>query len=335
MTWLIFVGGFPRNKNYFKRRSFKIVLIILLIYVIVSYLLGLILGFNKPFYQYDILANLKNILIISLFIICMETSRYLILSHNPSKKHIIILTLEFIILSISLKLHGFRFDSFEELFIILSTIIIPLIANEMLLTYLSYSVGLLPSLLYRLSISLFIFIVPFVPSLGNYLTAIFGLMVPFAIYIQVRKSLLYKEKYSIYAKKHLKIIISLFLTVFLLIIILLVSGLFRYQLVAIVSDSMVPVYNRGDAVIYEKMDAKDIKIHDILVYKYKGSVVTHRVVEIEESNGKYIFKTKGDNNDACDTIKPTNNEVLGKVKFVVKFIGYPTIWFSEQLKRVR
>ena len=71
---------------------------------------------------------------------------------------------------------------------------------------------------------------------------------------------------------------------------------------------------------------------DILVYNVSGGIVTHRVIEIVEKNGKRIFHTKGDNNETDDKIDILEQDVKGVVRYVVKYIGYPTIWFNELLE---
>ena len=52
-------------------------------------------------------------------------------------------------------------------------------------------------------------------------------------------------------------------------------------------------------------------------------------MKINEENGKHIFLTKGDNNDRIDNFEIKDENVLGVVKNVIKFIAYPTIWISE------
>ena len=95
---------------------------------------------------------------------------------------------------------------------------------------------------------------------------------------------------------------------------------------------MEPVYYRGDAVIIEKINAKEVKIGDILVFKVGSGIVTHRVVEISQEDGKMVFRTKGDNNKTEDTFDIDDSDVKGIVKYVVKYLGYPTIMFNELLE---
>jgi hypothetical protein len=46
-----------------------------------------------------------------------------------------------------------------------------------------------------------------------------------------------------------------------------------------------------------------------------------------------VFKTKGDNNNAIDYFDVQGYNVLGKVIYKVKYIGYPTIWINDFFKR--
>ena len=92
---------------------------------------------------------------------------------------------------------------------------------------------------------------------------------------------------------------------------------------------MNPIYYRGDAVIYEKKEATEVKEGDILVFKKRNATITHRVVKIIDKGNTLAFQTKGDNNDDLDLDVVNSSEVLGTVKYVVKYLGYPTLWFND------
>ena len=94
---------------------------------------------------------------------------------------------------------------------------------------------------------------------------------------------------------------------------------------------MSPVYERGDAVIYEKIDPDELKIGDIIAFSKERLVITHRIVEIRQSNG--TFKTKGDANNSVDLYEVKPSEVLGKVEFKIRYIGYPTLWINDFFKK--
>ena len=73
----------------------------------------------------------------------------------------------------------------------------------------------------------------------------------------------------------------------------------------VVSESMKPKYEIYDMLIAKKVDPSTIKVGDDVVYKgekstLKDKIVTHQVIKKDYKNGKYIFQTKGINNDIAD-----------------------------------
>lgn len=73
----------------------------------------------------------------------------------------------------------------------------------------------------------------------------------------------------------------------------------------VVSESMKPKYEIYDMLIAKKVDSSTIKVGDDVVYMgekstLKDKIVTHQVIKKEYKNGKYIFQTKGINNDIAD-----------------------------------
>ena len=99
-------------------------------------------------------------------------------------------------------------------------------------------------------------------------------------------------------------------------------GLFNYQAIAILSNSMNPTFNRGDVVIYKK--EQNINPGDIIVFKYDNKIIVHRVVGINE-----YYVTKGDANKSVDYLKIKDEDILGVYQFSLKYLGYPSIWLNE------
>lgn len=329
--FLFIIGGFPKDKNYYKRSSIKIIIIILLVYILIIYIFGLFIGFIKNLYFYNIYLLIKKILPITLFIINSEILRYLFFKHNPNKIQIIIFIFELILLNIIGNI-GYNINDYKQLFIIISMFIIPIIASELVYSYITYNISLIPTIIYKLIYNIYNYLVPFTPDFSDYLHSIFGIIIPYVIYIEIKKLIRYKEKYNLYTKKTIKRMLSFIFITFLCLLIFLVSGIFKYQLIAIATGSMEPIYYRGDAVIIEKTDPDNILVGDILVYKINGGIVTHRVIEIIDKNGIKIYHTKGDNNLIEDNIDIYKKDIKGRVKYVVKYIGYPTIYFNELLE---
>lgn len=93
----------------------------------------------------------------------------------------------------------------------------------------------------------------------------------------------------------------------------------NYRLFTIASGSMLPEYKIMDVILVGSKDYDKIEIGDDLVYmgkeeSYKGKIITHRVINIENNNGEYLYTTKGINNPLEDPIV-NQNQVYGVVKY--------------------
>ena len=323
-----FSFGIPRDRKILNKICFRYVFAILLSYIIVIYLLGLFTGFTTNVYSLRIFDVIKNILPIIFFVIFRELIRHIIAFQSKKKiGPIIILTIIYIIIDILPMILLTKFTNHYNVFTFITVYCIELIGREVLSSYLVYYTGIYPSLLYNIIFAVAPYILPIYPNLGNYLNAILGLLLPFIIYIIIKKWINYntKETKGFVIVK----IIGIPILIFSLLIVILTSGVFKYQLIAIASDSMNPIYYRGDAVIYEKVNVGEIKEGDILVFTKNSSIITHRVIKVIDDNDNLKFQTKGDNNENVDFDYTDENQVLGIVKYIVKYVGLPTIWFNE------
>ena len=97
-----------------------------------------------------------------------------------------------------------------------------------------------------------------------------------------------------------------------------VIDIFGYKAFSITSGSMEDTLNVGDLIIVKNIkDENSIKEDDIISFQMKNSIITHRVVKVEEEKDKKYFITKGDNNTTNDEDKVALENIEGK--FVKKF----------------
>ena len=95
--------------------------------------------------------------------------------------------------------------------------------------------------------------------------------------------------------------------------------IFGYKNFIVISGSMTPSLNIGDIVFVTFTN--DIKENDIITFRVNNGVVTHRVVEILEENGEKRYKTKGDANNTSDTELLKIEDIEGKYRFKIGYVG--------------
>lgn len=118
--------------------------------------------------------------------------------------------------------------------------------------------------------------------------------------------------------------------IFLLIIVFLVSALIPFftgseKPMIVLSGSMTPIMLPGDMVIIRSVDPNDLVVGDVIAFKDPGdkpnSFITHRIISLEEGKER-IFQTKGDANNVEDDFKVPASDVVGRLTFVIPFVGY-------------
>lgn len=98
-----------------------------------------------------------------------------------------------------------------------------------------------------------------------------------------------------------------------------------YLPLIVLTDSMVPEIYSGDLIICHTEDAEAIKVDDIIAFFDPAgngtSIVTHRVMEIVDENGKLEFRTKGDNNNTEDKLLVPAESLVGIYKTRIAGLG--------------
>lgn len=95
------------------------------------------------------------------------------------------------------------------------------------------------------------------------------------------------------------------------------QSIMGYRIFAVATGSMVPDYNVNDVLLIKEVDHSELKVGDDITYlgtklDVNGRIVTHRIIEIKEENGKKTYLTKGINNTVEDPMID-DNQIYGKV----------------------
>jgi len=120
---------------------------------------------------------------------------------------------------------------------------------------------------------------------------------------------------------------NIILTIYILLAMLLTCVQFiGLQPLVVVSGSMEPSYPIGSLVYVKKIDTNKLKIGDVITVQLTEDVTgTHRIVDIiTDSNDPSVlrFQTKGDANPVIDDILFEDNDIIGKVIFMIPYLGY-------------
>lgn len=303
-------------------------------YALFYFYVGFIFGFTKSPYGHDIGNIITNIFQVIVPVIGIEISRWVLIGKNTNNKMaIFITTLILILLEIRFYTIFSLTSNMEGLFKYCCSLILPLIASGCLSTYLVLNGSYKLSLIYRLLDRFLIILLPIFPDLDWFVSGIVGILTPTIIYVIFKfyfsnyEESFRKRKKTIVDKVIYFVTLAGALTLFLFMI-----GFFKYEVIAIVSNSMLPTYSRGDVVIYEKMDNESLKklsVNSIIVYRIDNQYVVHRIVEKKEENGEVSYITKGDNNNSRDYKPVSIEQIKGVYSFSIKYLGFPSVWLND------
>ena len=96
-------------------------------------------------------------------------------------------------------------------------------------------------------------------------------------------------------------------------------NLFGYKFFNVISGSMKPNLEIGDVVIIKEIE--NINKGNIITFKQQDSIITHRVVDIINEDGKIYYQTKGDNNNSNDENLVEFKDIEGIYVYRIPKIG--------------
>ena len=331
--FFFFRFGFEKDKHRYIKDAILEVTIFLLVFLILYYLLGVVVGFSKTDNYYTFKGFKDFIIPAVLYIILREYLRYNMSckSQGSTLASIVTVTM-FMCLDVSQAIYTTSFNTNYEYLTFISFTLLPSICSSIALTYITYKVGYKPALLYSLVMRLYRYLIPIIPNPSPYIYSIIMLAVPailtYRIY-KLFKSTKDEEVKREYNRRRLSSVIILHIPV--IIMIYFVSGQFRFHAVAIASGSMVPNIYKGDIVIIDKqkVNLEDLKEGQVLAVKHGNILVIHRLYKKVNINDEYILYTKGDANEDVDNFTTKEENLYGVVNYVIPYIGLPTVWFNE------
>ena len=335
----VYFLGYRKYKSSFDSKNItKTTITFMFLAFVVMYGLGLAVGFLRNAYSRNFLTLLNNILMPIFIIILIEFIRYVVLWANKDKKFFICLfTMVIIAFELAISIRSFPDVDAKSIFSLIATVVLPIVIKNSVMSYLCYHIGYKVPMLYRLIMDVYLFIIPIVPDIGDYLNSMILIALPGLIYINSYAYIEEREKEVEHFFQNERFSWwDIPIAVFIIGLAALVSGFFPIYMIGVGSDSMNPAIKKGDAVIIEKInDSTKIKENLIIAYEREDNhkVIIHRVKEVTTSDGEVAYVTKGDANNTADSNVVYRNQIRGIVKVKIPFIAYPTVWLSETFSK--
>ena len=105
----------------------------------------------------------------------------------------------------------------------------------------------------------------------------------------------------------------------------------------VASGSMEPTYKVGDLIVIRGIRPENIEIGDVIVFRYNGKLIMHRVILKRYDGESYWFLTRGDNplNAPVDPwLWIREDKIVGVVIARIPLLGYLFMVLSEPLLRL-
>lgn len=113
-------------------------------------------------------------------------------------------------------------------------------------------------------------------------------------------------------------IFSILYVLIIIYLLIFVPSLWGHRPLVVISGSMEPTLQVGGLLYYHEENIDNFKKDDILVYKSRNHIISHRVVEKLDDG----FITKGDANKSVDSDIISNSKVLGKgTNWCIPYLG--------------
>jgi signal peptidase I len=84
----------------------------------------------------------------------------------------------------------------------------------------------------------------------------------------------------------------------------------------VVSGSMYPLIGVNDRVLVKRLDIRELRAGDIILFKVDDKCIAHRIIRVLKRDGTPLFYQKGDANAYASLLSPES--IMGKVTAVEK-----------------
>lgn len=315
--------------SIYKKQVIYLLIIMAILFLVIYYGLGLYFGYARASVKFSTWGILNYIIPFSVIIFCSEIIRYIFNSQKfKFSKYICFLIMVIIELIVCVETR--HIANLNDFLVILGFGLFASISSNLLYNYISVRYGIIPIIIYRLIVTLYVYIMPIVPNIYGFFDSILRMIFPYFIYLLLEKSYYQPREAISYSKRRNQRIKTAIVVIIITAFSMLVSCRFTYGALVIGSGSMTGTLNVGDVVIYKEYKNQIIEEGTIIVFKSNNLQVIHRVIDKKNVNGITRYYTKGDANAKIDEGYVVDSSIVGIVKCRILYLGYPSLL----LKRV-
>ena len=328
--------GFKRIKSWFDKRVTIVAALVAIFYIIIYMDIGLFTGFGRSPLSFTPRFLMINFILVSSTLLGMELSRaYLIKSFGKRRPFLAIGLVTLLYSFISVSMIGLlSFSDPLALTRFLGTGLLPVIAVNLLASYLAFIGGPIASIAYRAPLMALTWFSPILPNLSWGIEALLGVMVPTVSFLAInqfiptatlRRSGIPAETKGFGRNRRSSLRGWMMASVLCVLVVWASTGLLGVQPTTVLSGSMRPTMDVGDMAIFRDVPADSIGPGDIIRFWRDGEMVIHRVVEVSGEGDGRLFVTKGDANREPDVAPVYPSQVRGKVVLNIPKVGWAAI----------
>ena len=328
--------GFSRIRSWFDKRVSIVALMVAVCYIVILMDIGLFVGFGNSPYSFAPLMIAINIGLVAATLLGTELSRAAIVKSFGKKSPFLAIasvSLLYTLFGVStaklMSLGGpLEFTKF------LGVGLLPLIAENILATYLALIGGPVASLSYRAPMMAFWWFCPILPNLPWGVESLVGVMTPAVAFFVIngfipsltfRRAGLPVERRGFGRPRRSSAKTWMLVSIACVAVVWATTGVLGVRASTVISGSMTPALEVGDMAIVYETSPDSIAKGDIIQFWDGQEMVIHRVIEVNDVGETTLFVTKGDANSTPDPDPVQPSQVVGKVAFVIPRIGWLAI----------
>lgn len=299
-----------------------------IIYIIAFYIMGLYFGYYKSPTTFGFSTIINFIIPFIVIIISSETIRKtLITKKDKISKFLVFIIM--VLIDLIIYTGVYNLSNLEDLLTVIGFILFSSIACNLLYNYIAIRFSIKGIIIYRLITILYVYFLPIIPNVYIFFRSFLRMLYPYIIYLVLEYTYSKRNFATEYKNKKKNVLTITTGMIITSIIIGLISCQFNYGVLVIGTGSMTGTIDKGDVIVYQKYDNRDIEIDNIIMFEKENKKIIHRVIDVVSVNKEVRYFTKGDANQDQDEGYITTSNIKGLYKFKIKYIGYPTIWIRD------